>query len=146
MSNYDHDEVERQLKNWGLSVRDDWHNHLGYTPPPTSEHYMAPISIHDEPEVREQVDESCANLANHVIIALGTEPGWFDHFRAIVKWYTRLLFHECSSDERILRLSKHLKCNRDTARSMLRDAQRAYWDRRLVVDGLKREFRLTRGL
>jgi hypothetical protein len=126
---------------WGRYVRDDWlAHHLLYAPPPTSEGYLAPVVAYDDPEpAKIPIDEQRAKLTEWVIVhEIGVKPDGFDFFRVLVHWYTRLVFVECTQDERYKRLSKQMHTSFDGARRMLTDARTCYADRVATIDGLRK--------
>ena len=129
------------LMNWGRAMVDSYlEHHLLIAPPPTSEGYRAPMVVYDEPEpIKTPVDLIDAKVSEHVIVAIGCEYGGFDVYRVLVKYYTRLVFCECTQEERLKRLSRHMRCSYPGARRMLNDAQILFWDRRQTIDGLMRQ-------
>ena len=132
-------EAHESLMNWGRFVRDGpWlRHHLLYTPPPTSEGYQAPVVAYDDPEpTRIPIDHHQGMIAEHVVVSIGCEPGGFDHYRVLVRWYTGLVFVDCRQAERYKRLSKTMHCAYASAEIMLKAAQLQYWDRKQDIDGL----------
>lgn len=129
------------LMNWGRYVNNGFlEHHLMFTPLPTSEGYVAPINIYDEPEPpRMPVDEADAQLSEHVVISIGVEPGQFLNFRALVAWYTKLVFIECTTDERYKRLSKQLKCSFPRAKTIMEESKKLFWKNKIIIKGLVTE-------
>ena len=138
MPEYDHKKTELDLRNWGRYTQDQWLvHHLLIAPPPTSEGYVAPVVAYDDPEpARMPIDHQAGRVAEHVIISIGCECGGFDSYRVIVRYYTRLIFHECTHEQRLKRLSKHMHTSFPGAERMLADAQWKFWDRKQTVDSL----------
>jgi hypothetical protein len=138
MTEDDFKDANRTLMNWGRYVNDGWLEHnLLYTPPPTSEGYVAPAVGFDELEpAKIPVDGLCGMISEHVVVSIGCEPDGFDHYRALVAWYTKLAFVDCVNEERYKRLSKRLHCAYPTAEVLLKDAQARFWQSRQVLDGL----------
>ena len=134
------------LLNWGRFVNEAWlERNLLIDPPPTSEGYRAPSVAYDEPEpVKMPVDMWAGKVAEHVVVSIGCECGGFDSYRVLVHWYTRLVFAECTRDERYKRLSKQMHSSFKSAQRMHIDAQVKYWDRRLVIDGLMKMYKMER--
>ena len=139
-------DAELDLRNWGRFVFDGWlENNLLVTPPPTSEGYMAPVVAYDEPEaVKMPVDHWSGRVAEHVVVSIGCECGGFDNYRVLVHWYTRLIFLECTNEQRYKRLSKHMHTSFGGALRMHTDARVRYWDRRQVMDGLMKIYKMER--
>ena len=137
-------DVNHELTNWGRYVTDSWiHHHLLIAPPPTSEGYLAPVVAYDDPEpVRMPIDHDRAILTEWVIVSIGRENGGFDYYRVLVHWYTRLIFAECTQEERTKRLSKHMHTSFTGAHRMLTDARSIYADRMETIDGLRAVMRL----
>ena len=131
--------VNHELTNWGRYVTDSWlQHHLMIAPPPTSEGYLAPVVAYDEPEpARIPIDHQRAILTEWVIVSIGREAGGFDYYRVLVHWYTRLVFAECTQEERTKRLSKHMHTSFSGAQRMLTDARAIYADRMETIDGLR---------
>lgn len=131
-------EAHESLMNWGRYCADNWLEHnLLHSILPTSEGYLAPVVAYDDPEPpRMPIDHHSGMIAEHVVVSIGCEVGGFDYYRALTKVYTRLVFVDCTQEERFKRLSKHLKCSYPGAERMLSDAQKIYWDRRQTMDGL----------
>ena len=133
-------EAHESLMNWGRFVHDSWlRHHLLIAPPPTSEGYVAPVVAYDDPEPPKiPIDHHQGQIAEHVVVSIGCEPGGFDHYRVLVRWYTGLVFADCRQAERFKRLSKTMHCAYPNAKIMLRDAQLRYWEQKQVIDGLLR--------
>jgi len=131
-------EAHESLMNWGRFVQDSWLRHnLLHSILPTSEGYLAPVVAYDDPEPpRMPIDHRSGMIAEHVVVSIGCEPGGFDFYRTLVKFYTRLIFVDCTQEERFKRLSKHLHCSYQGANRILLDSRRIYWDRRQTMDGL----------
>ena len=131
-------EANHKLLNWGRHVNDGWlRNNLLFTPPPTSEGYVAPFY---DPAERSPypIDELDAELSERVVIRIGTTPGQFDFYRALVYWYPHLMLlrfegTELTHDQSLKRLSRYLRCSFDGARRILDDAVHAYWFTRLTL-------------
>ena len=101
---------------------------------------MAPMVVYDEPEpAKIPIDHLAGKISEHVIVSIGCEFGGLDSYRVIVRYYTRLAFCECTQEERLKRLSKHMHCSFPSAQRMLKDAQVLFWDRRQTLDGLMRQ-------
>ena len=127
-----HKEANERLQNWGRYVHDGWlHDTLLYTPPPTSEGYLAPLVAYDEPEPAVMpVDELDAQKTEDVVVFLGLRH--FDYYRVLVHWYPHLLIvrRETPHAECIKRLSKHMHCSFSSAERMLRDSVARFADMR----------------
>ena len=134
----DFKDADNDLMNWGRSMRDSWLEHnLLIDPPPTSSGYLAPLVAYDDPEpVKSPIDEISAKVTEHVIISIGVEPEGFEHYVALVAWYTRLVFLECPQAERYKRLAKKIHCSYDASPVILMTAQVSYAARKRVLDGL----------
>ena len=138
----DQKKADSILMNWSRYVSDhDWlDQHLLIDPPPTSKGYLAPAIGCDEVEpVRMPVDEQDGAISEHVIVAMGYEDGGGLVFKECLRyWYLRLRYHECTTEERYMRLSKGLHCSARIAPDMLRMAQAMFLDRKLTMDALAR--------
>ena len=124
-------DVEAELQNWARHVHDGWlHDHLLYTPPPTSEDYRAEIVAYDDPEpVRPPVDELAAQRTEGIVVQIGLQD--FDSYRVLVHWYPHLQMIriegvELSHEQAIKRLSKHMRCSFQGAQRMLDHARILY--------------------
>lgn len=117
--------------NWGRAVNDDWLEHnLLYTPPPTSDGYLAPIVAYDDPEpVRDAIDELAAEITEKIVIHLGLHNG--DYYTVLVEYYPHLMIRRrLNEGASIAALSRHMHCSRNGAERMLIDAVARYWDYR----------------
>jgi len=124
-------DVEAELQNWARHVHDGWlHDHLLYTPPPTSEDYRAEIVAYDDSEpVRHSIDELAAQRTEDIVVQIGLQD--FDSYRVLVHWYPRLQMIriegvELSHEQAIKRLSKHMRCSFQGAQRMLDHARILY--------------------
>ena len=138
MQEYDQNDVDGDLRNWGRFMADQWiEHHLLIAPPPTSEGYIAPMVVYDDPEpVKMPIDHKSGRISEHIVVAIGCECGGFDSYRVLVHYYTRLIFHDCTQDERYSRLSRHMHTSFPGAQRMLTDAQWKFWDRKQTITGL----------
>ena len=132
-------EANNCLCNWGRAVNDDWLEHnLLYTPPPTSDGYVAPVVAWDGSEPATQpIDELDAEITEKIIIHMGVQGGQhFEYHRALVYWYAHLMVAraEHSREECIKRLAKHLKTGFMGAERLLQDAVSRFWDMRQSAD------------
>lgn len=134
----EHKEADLCLQNWARYVKDDWlEHHILIAPPPTSEGYLAPAVGCDEIEpVRMPVDEKDAAASEHVIIAMGGEYGGTTNQQCLITWYTRIYFHECSTEEKYKRLARRVRCSPMIAPDLLRMARAVFWDRKKTLDSL----------
>ena len=120
-----HKDANEKLCMWGRYVCDGWlRDHLMYSPPPTSEHYRAPIVGWDEPEPADTIDELDALETEAIVIRIGVTPGCFDLYRVLVYYYPHLLAarREMPQAECVKRLAKHLHTGFPAAERMLYDA------------------------
>jgi len=119
-----HREAHLALCNWGRFVHDGWlHDNLLYTPPPTSEGYLAPVVAYDEPEqARMPIDELDAQKTENIVIYIGLRH--FDFYRVLVYWYPHLMIarRDMPHAECVKRLARHMHCSFGGAERMLRDA------------------------
>jgi hypothetical protein len=118
-------DVNDELMNWGRAMHNGWiKEHLLVTPPPIFNHYQAPIVAYDDPEpALMPVDELAALRTEALVVQLGTTH--FDSFRVLIYWYTRLMqmrSDHLNHDERIKRLSKHMRCSFSAAERMQKEA------------------------
>ena len=118
-------DVNDELMNWGRALHNGWiKDHLLYAQPPMFNHYRAPIVAYDEPEpARMPIDELAALRTEALVVQLGLVH--FDSYRVLVHWYTKLMqmrSDHLNHDERIKRLSKHMKCSFGAAERMQKDS------------------------
>jgi len=118
-------DVTDELMNWGRALHNGWiRDHLMYAQPPIFDHYRAPIVAYDEPEpARIPIDELAAMRTEAIVVQLGLIH--FDSYRVLIHWYTKLMqmrSDHLNHDERIKRLSKHMKCSFGAAERMQKDA------------------------
>jgi len=118
-------DVNDELMNWGRALHNGWiKDHLMYAQPPIFDHYRAPIVAYDEPEpARIPIDELAAMRTEAIVVQFGLIH--FDSYRVLVHWYTKLMqmrSDHLNHDERIKRLSKHMKCSFGAAERMQKDA------------------------
>ena len=142
-------DADEDLMNWGRCYHDrPWLNTiLLIDPPPTSNGYIAPVRAYDEPEpVKPPIDELNAIRAEHVIRSMKSEPGGRDIYDALVVWYSRLVFLQCTQDERYAILSKKLHCAYPVSRIILVNSQTSYWQAKLVLDQLHKFARMDAGV
>ena len=118
-------DVTDELMNWGRALHNGWiKDHLMYAQPPIFDHYRAPIVAYDEPEpARIPIDELAAMRTEAIVVQLGLIH--FDSYRVLIYWYTKLMqmrSDHLNHQERIKRLSKHMKCSFGAAERMQKDA------------------------
>lgn len=118
-------DVNDELMNWGRALHNGWiRDHLLYAQPPIFDHYRAPIVAYDDPEpARIPIDELAAMRTEALVVQLGLVH--FDSYRVLVHWYTKLMqmrSDHLNHDERIKRLSKHMRCSFGAAERMQKDA------------------------
>ena len=118
-------DVNDELMNWGRALHNGWiKDHLLYAQPPMFNHYRAPIVAYDEPEpARMPIDELAAMRTEALVVRLGMIH--FDSYRVLIHWYTKLMqmrSDHLNHEERIKRLSKHMKCSFGAAERMRVDA------------------------
>lgn len=122
------------LCNWGRYVNDDWLQHnLLYTPPPTSEGYVAPSAYDPSEPVTNPIDELDAAITEQVVIHMGVQGGQhFEYHQALVYWYAHLMAdrQERSREECLKKMSKRLHISFIGADRLLRDAVSRFWDMR----------------
>ena len=127
-------DATHELHNWGRYVHDGWlKHHLLHTPPPTSEHYRAPVVAYDDPEPAEPpVDELAGLRTESIVVAIGLEH--FDSYRVLVHWFTHLAprRQDMNRAAAIKKLSKHMRCSYQAADRMLADGISRYHNKRFT--------------
>ena len=126
-----HKEANEALQNWGRFVHDGWlRDNLLYTPPPTSDGYVAPVVGFDEPDNPYPIDELDALKTESIVIYMGLHH--FDYHVALIHWYPHLMIvrRDLPHAECIKRLAKHMHCSFSSAERMLKEAVSRFSDMR----------------
>ena len=134
-------EAEKELENWGRFVHDGWlQGNLLYTPPPTSEWYIAPGGdVWDGDETPPVIDEQAGQRTENAIIEIG--KAHIDSYRVLVHWYCHLSrgnVEHLSREQGIKRLSKFMHTSFMGAERMLEYAISLYILERLTDEQKKR--------
>jgi len=127
-------DATHELHNWGRCYNDGFlRYHLLHTPPPTSEHYRAPVVAYDDPDPADlPIDMLAAARTEEIIRMIGAESP--DSWRALVHWFTHLMpkRRDINNAAAIKKLSKHMRCSYQAADRMLNDGIARYHQKRFT--------------